>query len=107
VNEEKRIEPVDMHYAERVTEQITYRFPAEFAVEGAPPDANIAWPSHALLVAKSLAQATQITVAQTFTRAFTVAKPDEYQDLRAFYQKVAAADQAQIVLDLAPLGNSN
>ena len=69
VNEEKRIEPVDMHYGERVTEQITYRFPAGFAVEGAPPDANIAWPSHALLVAKSLTRATPDSPLRKLSRA--------------------------------------
>jgi hypothetical protein len=35
-------------------------------------------------------------------RAFTLAKPLEYQDLRGFYQKVAAADQQQLVLTAAP-----
>jgi hypothetical protein len=107
VNEEKRLEPVDMHYGERVTDQITYRYPAGVTVEGAPQDANISWPNHALFVTKSLTRASQFTIAQTLTRAFTVAKPEEYQDLRGFYQKVAAADQAQIVLDIAPAGHSN
>ncbi len=107
VNEEKRLTPVDMHYGERVTDQITYRWPAGVTVEGAPQDANISWPNHALFVAKSLIQANQITIAQTLTRAFTVAKPDEYPDLRGFYQKVAAADQAQLVLAIAPPGKSN
>src|SRR5208282_830135 len=107
VNEEKRLLPVDMHYGERITDQITYRLPAGATVEGAPQDANIAWPNHALFVAKSLTQASQITIAQTLTRAFTLAKPEEYQDLRGFYQKVAAADQAQLVLSLAPAANSN
>jgi hypothetical protein len=107
VNEEKRILPVDMHYGERVTDQITYRLPAGFTVEGAPADANISWPNHALFVAKSLTQASQITIAQTLTRAFTLAKPEEYQDLRGFYQKVAAADEAQLVLAIAPAGKSN
>jgi hypothetical protein len=107
VNEEKRIEPVDMHFGERVTDQITYRLPAGATVEGAPQDASISWPNHALFVAKSLTQATQITVAQTLTRAFTVAKPEEYQDLRDFYQKVAEADQAQLVLIVPPAGQTN
>ena len=107
VNEEKRLEPVDMHYGERVTDQITYRYPAGVTVEGAPQDANISWPNHALFVTKILTRASQFTIAQTLTRAFTVAKPEEYQDLRGFYQKVAAADQAQIVLDIAPAGHSN
>jgi hypothetical protein len=61
----------------------------------------------ALFVAKSLAEATQVTVAQTLTRAFTVAKPEEYTDLRGFYQKVAAADQVQVVLSVTPAGKSN
>jgi len=76
-------------------------------VEGAPQDANISWPNHALFVAKSLTQANQITIAQTLTRAFTVAKPEEYPDLRGFYQKVAQADQAQVVLTLAPAAKSD
>jgi len=107
VNEEKRLEPVDMHYGERVTDQITYRLPAGATVEGAPQDANISWPNHALFVTKSLAQATQFTIAQTLTRAFTIAKSEEYPDLRGFYQKVAQADQAQLVLTIAPAAKSN
>jgi hypothetical protein len=37
-------------------------------------------------------------MTRTLARVFTLAKPEEYQDLRGFYQKVAAADQQQIVL---------
>jgi hypothetical protein len=98
VSEAVRLLPVDMHYPDRVTDQITYRLPDGLTVEGAPQDANFSWPTHALFVAKSLTQPSQITVAQTLTRAFTLAKPEEYQDLRGFYQKVAAADQGQLVL---------
>jgi hypothetical protein len=99
VNEAVRQLPVDMHYADRVTDQITYRLPDGLTVEGAPADANFSWPAHALFVAKSLTQPGEITVAQTLTRAFTIVKPEEYQDLRGFYQKVAAADQGQLVLN--------
>jgi hypothetical protein len=102
VNEAVRQLLVDMHYAERVTDQITYRLADGMTVEGAPQDASFSWPGHALFVAKSLTQPGQITTAQTLTRAFTIAKPDEYQDLRGFYQKVAAADQGQIVLADGP-----
>jgi hypothetical protein len=38
-------------------------------------------------------------------RAFSYAKPEEYQDLRGFYQKIAAADQSQLVLTTAPLAS--
>jgi hypothetical protein len=39
-----------------------------------------------------------VVVSRTLARAFTQAKPEEYQDLRGFYQKVAASDQQQLVL---------
>jgi hypothetical protein len=101
VNEPVRLLPVDMHYPDRITDQITYRLPDGLTVEGAPQDANVSWRGHALFVAKSLTQPDQITIAQTLTRAFTMVKPEEYQDLRGFYQKVAAADQEQLVLTAA------
>jgi len=71
------------------------------------------WPGHALLIAKSVKQPGQITIGQTLSVAFTLAKPEEYQDLRGFYQKVAAADQQQLVLTTsaavaaAPAGGNN
>ena len=102
VNEEKRLEPVDMHYGERLTDDMTYHLPDGVTVEGAPQDANIAWPAHALLVTKSVARPGQIEIGQTLSVAFTFAKPEEYQDLRGFYQKVAAADQEQLVLTMSP-----
>jgi len=107
VNEEKRLEPVDMRYGDRVTDQITYHLPDGMTTEGAPQDANISWPGHALLVAKRASQPGQITIAQTLSVAFTLARPDEYQDLRGFYQKVAAVDQGQLVLDLPTGGKVN
>ena len=98
VAQDKRLETVDMHYGELVSEQITYRLPTGFSVEGAPQDAKAAWLEHAVLVDKSVASPGQITIARTFARGFTFAKPEEYADLRGFYQKVAAADQQQLVL---------
>jgi transglutaminase-like putative cysteine protease len=102
VNEDKRLIPVDMHYGRRVTDEITYHFPDGATIEGAPQDASIPWPSHAALISKSVAQPGEITIRQTLLVGFTVAKPDEYQDLRAFYQKVAGADQEQLVLTMPP-----
>jgi len=98
VKEEKRQIAVDMHYGERVSEQITYHLPDGVTVEGAPPDANIPWTGHAAFVTKTVSTAGQVVVSRTLARAFTQAKPEEYQDLRGFYQKVAASDQQQLVL---------
>jgi hypothetical protein len=107
VNEEKRLEPVDMHYGDRETDEITYHFPDGVTVEGAPQDANIAWPGHAVFIVKSKAEPSRITIANSLARAFTEAKPEEYQDLRGFYQKVAATDQGQLVLNLSNGGKGN
>ncbi len=101
VNEAKRLEPVDMHFAERVTDDVTYQLPDGFTVEGAPQDATVPWPKHAVFILKNKTGAEQIELANMLARAFSEAKPEEYPDLRGFYQKVASAEQAQIVLSTA------
>ena len=107
VSEEKRLEPVDIHYPSQVTDQVTYDLPAEASVEGAPQDAKLAWEGHAMYVVKTRLGSGQIIVARVLADAFTVAKPEEYQDLRGFYQKVAAADQGQLVLTVSPAAKAN
>ena len=97
VSQEKRLEAVDMHYGDRESEEITYHLPEGMLVEGLPPDANIPWTGHAAYVTKTAQKPGQIVIARTLARAFTQAKPEEYQDLRGFYQKVAAGDQQQVV----------
>jgi hypothetical protein len=101
VNEEKRLTPVDMEYSSSVTEQLTYMLPAGVTVEGASADANVLWAGHAQYLTKSKTEPGQIAIARLLARAFTDAKPEEYQDLRGFYSKVAAADQAEVVLTAA------
>jgi predicted RNA-binding protein YlxR (DUF448 family) len=103
----ERLEPVDMHYGEQSTDQLTYHLPAGFSIEGAPQDAKLPWEGRALYVVKTKSDPGQIIVARVLARAMTFAKPDEYQDLRGFYQKVAAADQEQIVLSTAPAAKGN
>ncbi|MGB6687186.1 MAG: DUF3857 domain-containing protein [Terracidiphilus sp.] len=98
VAEEKRVAPVDMHYGEQVSEEITYHLPPGMTVEGAPQDGKIPWEGHAVLVSKTKVAAGEVTVARQFARAFTFSKPEEYQSLHDFYQKVATADQQQLVL---------
>ena len=102
VNQEKRLEPVDMHYGDTVTDQIVYHLPANMSVEGAPQDTKVLWQGHAVFATKTAAAPNQITIARIFARGFSSVKPEEYQDLRGFYQKVAAADQAQLVLTKTP-----
>jgi len=102
-----RSEPVDMHYGEIVTDQVTYHLPAGFTVEGAPADAKFSWPDHAVFIDKIVSGTGQIVIVRSSARAFTFAKPEEYQNLRDFYQKIAAADQQQLVLTRAPAAKGN
>jgi len=102
VAQEKRLTPVDMRYGETVLEQVTYHLPEEFTVEGVPQDAKLSWPLHTIFNTSAASSQGKITITRKLYRAFTFAKPEEYQDLRGFYQKVAAADQQQLVLTSAP-----
>jgi len=108
VDQEKRQEPVDMHYGDQVTDQVTYHLPASVSVEGSPQTAQVPWPSHAVFATKTVNTTPgEITIARQFSRAFTFVKPEEYQELRGFYQKIAAADQQQLVLIESPTGKGN
>lgn len=107
INEESRLEPVDMQYGNQVSDQIVYLLPTGFSVEGAPQDAKILWADHAVFVTKTVTAPGQITISRALARSFTFAKPEEYQDLRGFYQKVTTADQQQLVLTRAPAAKGN
>jgi hypothetical protein len=107
VDQAQRQEPVDMHYGEQILDEVTYHLPAGVAIEGAPPDTRIPWEGHAVLVSKTKAAEGAITISRQLARAFTFAKPEEYQSLRDFYQKVASADQQQLVLTATSAGKGN
>ena len=100
VNQPHRQSTVDMHYGERTIDNVVYQYPASFKVEGVPQDAKIPFPSQAVLDTKVEQAPGTITVSRSLARGFTFLKPDQYQDLRAFYQKVDANDQEQVVLSI-------
>jgi hypothetical protein len=107
IDREQRIEAIDIHYGDRITDQVTYHLPGGLTVEGAPQDAKISWTDQAILATKVASAPGQITVARSLSRGFTFLKPEQYQDLRSFYQKVAANDQQQLVLAFAPERKGN
>jgi len=98
VGREMRQVPVDMHYASHVTDLVVYRLPSGMAVEGVPQDTKIPWQDHAVFQSKTVVAPGQITIADSLARAFTLVKPEEYQDLRGFYLKVTSAMQQQVIL---------
>jgi hypothetical protein len=98
VSEDKREAPVDLHYAEQVMDEVTYRLPAGYTVEGAPQSAQLPWPEHAALVVKVTSSPNTIDVKHIFARAFVLLDAKEYPALHDYYGKLAANDQQQVVL---------
>jgi hypothetical protein len=95
---EHRSTSVDMQYADTVRDEVIYHLPAAVTVESAPADTSIPWAAHAAFGLKSVSGSGQITVARSLIRGFSVVPPADYPALREFYQKVASADQQQMVL---------
>jgi hypothetical protein len=98
VASDKRITPVDVHYAKLVQDDVTYHLPPGFSIESALQPASTAWPDHALLKIASTTSGNDVKVTRSLAYNFTLLAPAEYPALHDFYQKVAAADQQQVVL---------
>jgi hypothetical protein len=107
VNQEKRETPVDMQYGDRTIDLVTYHFPTGLSVEGTPQETKNSWKGHAVFGTVIRTAPDQIVVQRSLAVGFALAKPEEYQDLRDFYQKIAAADQQQIVLANTPAAKGN
>ena len=98
---EHRTTAVDMRYAEQVIDNTTYHLPTDMSVVNAPQPTQLSWPDHAALVVKTQPDQGTVEVKHIFARAFVLLDPKEYPALRDYYQKLAANDRQQLVLDLA------
>jgi len=107
VSQDKRTVPVDVHFAQLEQDEVTYHLPAEFTVDTPPAPANITWPNHAVFKDSSTVKGSDVIVARTLGYNFTMLESKEYGDLHDFYQKVAAADQQQLVLTRALAAKGN
>lgn len=103
--QKKRQWSVDMHFAAQFKDGVLYHLPAGYAVESLPQSAPISWQGHAVWQVNAKATGTDVTVTHALARAFTMLEASEYSQLRDFYQKVATADQQQLVLSAAAKGN--
>ncbi len=98
VAQDKRTMPVDMHFPKRVSDEVTYRLPEGYAVESSPQRASMPWEKNAVLNMESTANGDMVTMKRTLAYNFTLVAPADYGGLHDFYQKVATADQQQLVL---------
>jgi len=104
---DKRTTGIDVHFAQMNQDQVTYHIPAEFSIDAPPAPANIGWANHAAFKSSSSVKGNDIVTTRTVGYNFTVLDPKEYGDLHDFYQKVAAADQQQLVLTRTQTAKGN
>ena len=107
VAQDKRTTPIDVHYPKTEEDDVTYHLPAGYAVESAPQATDASWPGHAVLKITSKASPDAVNVVRTLLYNYTVLQPADYSSLHDFYQKVAAADQQQLVLTRATATKGN
>jgi hypothetical protein len=107
VAQDKRTVPIDLHYADTEQDNVTYNLPPGYSVETTPQAADVTWPGSALLKITSTAKDGSVTVVRTFAHNFALLPASDYNDLRNFYQKVATADQQQLVLTRATPAKGN
>jgi hypothetical protein len=107
VGHETRVIPVDVHYAETESDEVTYRFPIAYKVESSPQSSDLAWPERANFDISSNSDGNGVKVTRNLSHTFTILDSKEYGKLHEFYQKVAAADQQQVILSKTQPGKGN
>jgi hypothetical protein len=101
VARERRSTPVDVHYAKMVQDEVTYHLPEGLTVESVPKTSETTWGGHAEFKITSQSTGNTVEVVRALVYNFALLGPRDYPDLHDFYQKVALADQQQIVLSRA------
>lgn len=107
VAQDKRVTPIDVRHANLEQDDVTYHLPPGFNVESAPQITNTSWPDHALLKIGSQSTTEKVRVVRTLAYNYTLLDPKDYPDLHDFYQKVATADQQQLVLTRTQVAKGN
>jgi hypothetical protein len=107
VAQDKRTTPVDVHYAKMEQDDVTYRLPEGYTIESVPQKSDTMWGGHAELKVSSQTTGNTVEVVRTLVYNFALLGPKDYPDLHDFYQKVATADQQQVVLSRATVAKGN
>ncbi|MFP5237161.1 MAG: DUF3857 domain-containing protein [Acidobacteriota bacterium] len=104
--QDQRQIPVDVHYAKKVIDQVTYHLPAGLTVESAPQSTSVPWQGNAVMKIVSKTNPDGVTVAHELAYNYTLVDAKDYALLHGFFQKVDAADQQQIALVRVPAGGT-
>jgi hypothetical protein len=112
---DKRTMPIDLDYPLAAQDTVSIKLPAAFDIESLPKDAEFTFPQNALYKAKFTRDPGEVKSLRVFVMANAIYRPEEYSQLKDFYQKVNAKDKEPAVLDFkqaastaggAPAGNA-
>jgi hypothetical protein len=98
---EKRETPVFFEYAQIVQDATRYTFPANLSLESSPAKEQMQLQQYAVYKVEPTATSTSITTQRMFELGTIFFKPDEYSQLRDFYNKFETKDQEPAVLKVA------
>jgi len=98
VAEDTRTTPIDVHHAQMTDDDVTYNLPAGMTMESAPQKTDLSWPQHGLLKMDAKGDVGSVTVTRSMIYNYVLLGPSDYSGLHDFYQKIATADQQQVVL---------
>ena len=107
VTEKDRAIPVDVHYPMLEQDDVTYHLPAGYTVESLPQTTNLNWTDHALLKMAAASKDGSVRVMRAMAYNYTILSQSEYGALHDFYEKVATADEQQLVLGRGPAAKGN
>jgi hypothetical protein len=103
---DERKSPIDVQFARTVLDDVTYKLPDGYAMEGAAPAADVTWPGFAAMRIAPTVKGGEISVQRLLQYNFVMLNSKHYPELHGFYQKVATADQQQLVLTKSAAGPS-
>ena len=97
---EKREVPVYFEYPHSVLDAMRVKFPANLTLESLPDAQQVQLQNVALYTIKSESSPTTVLVHRNFLLGDNLFSPQQFPDLRAFYNKFETRDQEPIVLKL-------
>ncbi|MGC2161699.1 MAG: DUF3857 domain-containing protein [Silvibacterium sp.] len=100
--ETQRVNPIDMHYPQMVHDQFQLTLPPNITVDSLPQGGDVPFAPNADCLVKFGSKANVYAYGRLYRLATNFYTAAEYPELRNFFQKVSANDQAQVALKMVP-----
>ncbi len=103
---QKRTLPVTLDYPYAIEDTVTIKLPPALTIESLPKDAEVNYPQNALYRAKFTQEPGFVKSNRVFALGNTAYRPDEYPELKGFYEKVNAKDKESAVMQFTQATSS-